>query len=131
MIEAPQNAEIINFKKHLFWFDENGIVCGKSKKGELTEMEDMMELRDYFINRLQGSKACILIDFSNVTQANKPTRDFVNNEFPKITKALAMIAKNPLGRMMANLFFNLKKPSYPTKMFDAEEDAKEWLKHYL
>ena len=86
---------------------------------------------EYFITTLNGTKICILVDFSNVSTSNKEIREYVNNEFPKITKSLAMISKTPLGRMMANLFFNLKKQPYPTKMFEDELRAKGWLKKFL
>ena len=131
MIEPPKDAELIKFKKHIFWFDSNGILCAKSISNDVTEISDIKEFTDYFIERLNGKKVCILHDFSKVSQSTKEIRDYVTSQFPKFALAVAMVSKTPLGRMMANLFFNLKKHPYPTKMFDNEEDAKEWLKKYL
>ncbi len=131
MIEPPTNAKLIKFSKHLFWYDNDGILCGKSLAGESSELKDIKEFMEYFITTLNGTKICILVDFSNVSTSNKEIREYVNNEFPKITKSLAMISKTPLGRMMANLFFNLKKQPYPTKMFEDELRAKGWLKKFL
>ena len=73
----------------------------------------------------------MLLDFSNFAQNSKEIREYINVEFPKIAKAVAMISENPLGRMIANIFFSVKKQPYPTKMFDDELEAKEWLKQYL
>jgi hypothetical protein len=42
-----------------------------------------------------------------------------------------MISNSQLGKMLANMFFNMKKQPYPTKMFTDETEAKEWLKQYL
>ena len=131
MIEPPKDAELIIFKKHIFWFDSNGILCAKSISNDLTNLKDVKEFTEYFIERLQGKKVSILHDFSNVSYSSKEIRDYVTNEFPKIAVAIAMVSKTPLGRMMANLFFNLKQNPYATKMFDNEEEAKEWLKKYL
>ena len=131
MIEPPKDAELIIFKKHIFWFDSNGILCAKSISNDLTNLKDVKEFTEYFIERLQGKKVSILHDFSNVSYSSKEIRDYVTNEFPKIAVAIAMVSKTPLGRMMANLFFNLKQNPYATKMFDNEDEAKEWLKKYL
>ncbi len=131
MIEPPKDAELIKFKKHIFWFDSNEILYSKSISSDLTSIEDIREFTEYFIERLQGKKVCILLDFSNVSQSTKEIRDYVSSQFPKIALAVAMVSKTPLGRMMANLFFNLKQNPYATKMFDNEDEAKEWLKKYL
>ncbi len=131
MIAPPKDAELIIFKKHIFWFDSNGILCAKSISNDLTNLKDVKEFTEYFIERLQGKKVSILHDFSNVSYSSKEIRDYVTNEFPKIAVAIAMVSKTPLGRMMANLFFNLKQNPYATKMFDNEDEAKEWLKKYL
>ena len=66
-----------------------------------------------------------------MSQSPKEIRDYVNAQFPNIALAVALISKTPLGRMNANLFFKLKKNPYPTRMFDNEDEAKEWLKQYL
>jgi len=50
---------------------------------------------------------------------------------PRYIKAIAMVSDSALGKMLANLFFTLKKQPYPTKMFTNEQDAKEWLMQYL
>ncbi len=131
MIEPPKDAELIKFKKHIFWFDSNEILYSKSISSDLTSIEDIREFTEYFIERLQGKKVCILLDFSNVSQSTKEIRDYVSSQFPKIALAVAMVSKTPLGRMMANLFFNLKKNPYATKMFNNADEAQEWLKKYL
>jgi SpoIIAA-like len=131
VIEPPINAEVIKFKKHLFWYNADGVLFGKSIMGEASEVADIAEFIEYFITNLKGNKICILVDFSNVSKSNREIREYVNKEFPKMVKAVAMISKTPLGRMMANLFFSLKKQPYPTKMFEEEKEALEWLKQYL
>ena len=130
MIEPPKDVEIIKFQKHIFWFDSDGILCAKSISRNAAELKDVKEFTDYFIKRLDGKKVCVLHDFSNVSESTKEIRDYINKEFQKIALAVAMIAETPLGRMMANLNFNLKNHPYPAKMFDNAKEAKEWLKIY-
>ncbi len=40
-------------------------------------------------------------------------------------KAMDLISNSAAGRMIANLFFGLKPPSFPTKMFNNESVARE------
>lgn len=44
---------------------------------------------------------------------------------------MAMLSDSALGRMPANIFFNIKEQPYLTKMFNAEAAAKEWLKQLM
>ena len=76
-------------------------------------------------------KVCLLIDTTNSTPSSKEVRDYAAEIFPELVKAIAMVSKSALGRMIANLFFGLKPPPYPVKMFSEEAEAKEWLKQYL
>ncbi|MGQ0829315.1 MAG: DUF7793 family protein [Bacteroidota bacterium] len=46
-------------------------------------------------------------------------------------KALALLTRSPLSRMIANIYLTLKKPAYPTKVFSDETEARKWLKQYL
>ncbi len=131
MISPPENVEIIKFKKYIFWFDADGILCAKSLTRHPANLNEIKEVIDYFIERLHGKKVCILNDFSNISETNKEIRDYVNAEYPKIALAVAIISKSPLGKMMANLYFNLKHHSFPARIFTNEKEAKEWLEKYL
>jgi len=73
----------------------------------------------------------MLVDVTHSMESTRETRDYVAEEFPKYVKALAMVSDSALGKMLANLFFTLKKQPYPAKMFNNEQDAKTWLKQYL
>jgi hypothetical protein len=42
-----------------------------------------------------------------------------------------MITTSPVSKMIANLFFGFKPPSYPVKMFTNKEEAVSWIKQYL
>ncbi|MGZ3883914.1 MAG: DUF7793 family protein, partial [Bacteroidia bacterium] len=61
----------------------------------------------------------------------KHQRDFIAEQLSSVTKAMAIITSSPLSRMIANLFFGLKPPPYPVKMFTNENEAKAWILQYL
>ena len=130
-MEIPQNATVIDWPTSIVWFDENGILCAISKKAPPQTLEEAKESMKDFEKLTGGKKVCMLIDITNSPPTSKEMRDYSATELPKIVRALAMISESALGKMIANLFFGLKPPSYPTKMFSNEKDAKEWLKQYL
>jgi hypothetical protein len=130
-MEIPKNTNIIDWPTSAMWFDEDGILCVISKKAPAQTLEEARKSMEDFENLTGKRKVCMLIDITNSAPTSKEMRDYSAAELPKITKALAMISTSALGKMIANLFFGLKPPPYPTKMFSNEKEAKEWLKQYL
>ena len=90
-------------------------------------MESMAEFR-----RVVGpEKVCLLIDVTHSTETTKEVRGYAAQELPKVVKAIAMVSSSALGKMVANLFFNLKSQPYPVRMFNNEKEAKAWLEKFL
>lgn len=130
-MEPPKNAEIIEFPTSTMWFDENRILCSIAKKAPAQTIEEAKETIKDFKKITGGKKVCMLSDSTHTAPVNKEMRDYAAEVLPEIVKAIAIISHSALGRMTANLFFSIKKQSYPVKMFDNEAEAKEWLKQYL
>ena len=129
----PKNAQVIDFPTSTIWFDESGIMYSVAKPNapQAQTLEEMKKLLDDFKKVLGGKKVCMLVESVNSTPPSKAIRDYLAEEFPKFTKAIAMLSYSPLSRMVANLFFTVKKQPYPTKFFENEKAAKECLKQYL
>ena len=130
-MEIPKNVKLIETPTSTIWFDETGICCSISKKHPPQSLEESKKSVEEFKKLTNGKKVCMLLDITNSSPSSKEIRDYAAEEMPKLVIAIAMISRSPLGRMVANLFFGLKPPSYPTKMFSNEKEAKEWLKQYL
>lgn len=133
MLSLPDDpTRIIELPTSSIWFDESGILCCISKKlkgGQTVDQarESMAEFR-----RIVGpEKVCLLIDVTHSNETTREVRAYAAEELPKIVKAIAMLSSSALGKMVANLFFNLKSQPYPVKMFDNEKDAKAWLEKFL
>lgn len=110
------------------WFDEKGIVCSLSKQMEAPmNFDEVVKTVEAFKKMLGGKKVNILLDITESSPSDKKTRDYMAVEMPIFTKSLALVSTSPLGRMMANLFFGLKPPPYPAKIFSTEEEAREWI----
>ena len=131
MIEIPKGVKIYETPTSIFWFDNDGIVCVIAKDVPTQTLEATMENLNDFKNVIGNQKVCLMIDVTYSPETTRETRDYVAAEFPHFVKAIAMISKSALGKMLANLFFTIKTQPYPTKMFNEESEAKEWLKQYL
>lgn len=114
----------------IYWFDEKGVLCAIFKKSEPQTLEQAKESIKEFKKIVREKKVCMMIDITNSPESSKEVRDYIAEEFPKFIKAIAMISGSALGKMLANLFFNIKKQPYPTRMFNNERDARDWLVQY-
>jgi hypothetical protein len=45
--------------------------------------------------------------------------------------ALALLVDSPFTRIAANLFMRVSNPRHPTKVFTAEDEARQWLKGFV
>lgn len=131
MLTPPSDAKIHDLIDSIVWFDDDGIVYAISKKQPEPTLEEIKERIESFKKLTDGQKVCILIDATNTGEMSREVRDYAAQEFPKIFKAIAIISGSALGKMMANLFFTIKNPPYPIKMFNDESEAKNWLEQYL
>jgi hypothetical protein len=127
----PENAKIMEFPTSIAWFDEDGILCSVSKDVPPLDLEGTKKIIEDFKKMIGNRKICMLIQSTNRTPPDKEMRDYLADEFPKFAKSIALLSPSPLTKMVANLFFSIKKQPYPTKFFNDEKEAKEWLKQYL
>lgn len=131
MMKPPDNVRIMDWASSKFWFDDDGIVCSISKKSSPQSLEEVKDIIATFKKLIGDNKICLLADASNSSESTKEVRDYIALEFPKFIKAIAILSDSALGKMLANLFFKLKTQPYPTKMFNNEKEAKEWLQQFL
>ena len=127
----PKDAKIIDFPTSIIWFDEHGILCSVAKKVSPQTVEEAKQTMEKFRKLTGGKKICLLSDSTDSPPSNKEMRDYAAEVIPEIAKAVAVISRSAVGKMAANLFFSIKKQPYPVKMFNEENEAKEWLKQYL
>jgi len=127
----PENTEVFEFPTSTMWFDENGILCSIAKKVPQQTVEEAKETMEELRKITGGKKVCLLSDSTDSLPLNKEMRDYVAEVMPEIAIAVAIISRSAVGKMVANLFFSIKKQPYPVKMFSDETEAKEWLKQYL
>src|SRR5687767_10005488 len=117
MLRPGENHQIIESATTTMWFDDHGILCSIAKKHPPQTEEQIQQTLKDFIALSGGRKLCMLADITEAVPAEKATRERAAEEFPKHVKAIALLTRSPLSKMIANLFFALKPPTYPMKMF--------------
>jgi hypothetical protein len=130
-MEPPADAQIIDTETSIYWFDPDGVMCAISKKTAAPTLESTKKSIEDLKRIIGEEKVCLLIDVTNSGESSREIKEYAAKELPTFIKAIAMISRSELGKMLANLFFNIKKQPYPTKMFTDEFAAKNWLKQYL
>jgi len=131
-MQVPPGIEVHEHLTSTWWIEPDGILCSVSKKNapDISREQSLAQLAD--LKRVTGGKKmCMLLEITYGRPAKREDREFLAEELAKVIKALALVSNSALGKMVANLFFNLKPPPYPTKMFTNELEAREWLKQYL
>lgn len=132
MISLPENIEIHESADSTWWIATDGILYSISKKNaQRPTKEEAEKEMEKFQKIIGNNKICMILDISYARPGRKEERDIAAVQLEKLVKAMALVTISPLSRMVANLFFGLKPPSYPVKMFSTVEDAKEWIVKYV
>lgn len=131
-MEIPKSVKTYEMTSSTMWF-EDGILFSIPKPGPPPElnMKQIDEEMKKFKEIVGHEKVCIVSEANpNSRPPTKEERDMVANIINDVTKAMAIVTTSPVARMIANLFFGLKPPPYPAKMFTNKEDAVKWIKQY-
>ncbi len=130
-MKVPANTKLYETPISTFWIDEDGIICGISKKTERT-LEHYKQVMDVYKSILKpGEKRCLLADASEAMPLDKTIRDYLASEMPKYIKAQAIISATPLDTTLNSTFLKVSFLGFPVRIFTNKEEGKDWLKLYL
>jgi hypothetical protein len=132
-MEIPKDAKTYGLTSSTLWFNDEGILFSKPLPGtppELSKEEILKEMKKF--KEITGNKKVCMISEANPNSRppTKAERDFIAEQINEVAKAMAIVTTSPVARMIANLFFGLKPPPYPAKMFSNEKDALEWIRQF-
>lgn len=130
-MELPENIEIHTAGIMTVWMHEQGIIQGICLKNTPCSKENIEKTVALWKKLAGDQKICLLIDLTHVLPPDKEAREYAEIQQNAIVKAYAMVTRSALSRMVANVFFSLKPPPYPYKLFSNEKDARNWLTQYL
>ncbi len=122
--------ELINGEIADYHYGDDGILYAYSKSTLRTvkTISDNIAL----VKRITGNKTVpLLIYLSDSPVPDKETRRFSTEQLPKVYKAMAMVSKPGLSKLIMNLLFRFTKPPIPMKSFTNDREAREWLRQYV
>jgi hypothetical protein len=132
-LRVPEGAKTLKIANAILWF-EGEVLYSRPTEGDFVmqtreEMAADVERMKIFIG---NKKVCMIAESHPKSESpRKEDRDYIAQQLEEIIKAIAIITPNAVSRMVANLFFLFKPPSFPTKMFVNVSDAKIWLETCL
>src|SRR5688500_5570923 len=121
-MEPGPGHKVNDTRTSIYWFDEEGILCAVSKNAPGVPLEERKRTMEEFKKKLDGKKICMIMDITDSAPADKESRVYNANEFPKIFKAIAFICRSPLGKMLAHLYMGFSPSKVPTRIFSKEKD---------
>jgi SpoIIAA-like len=124
------DKELIKGEIADYYFDSDGILYSYSKsiKRTVQNISDNIALVKSITNH---QKVPLLIYLCDSPVPDKATRHFSTEQLPNVYKAMAMVSKPGLSKLIMNLLFKLKTPPIPMKSFSDDKEAREWLMQYL
>jgi hypothetical protein len=130
MLERPSDREIFEGELATYWLRDDGILVSVSKSPKRTI--ENVRANHSLVKRITGGKRPpLLIYLSNSPIPDKETRKFSAEQLPKVYSAMAMVSKPGLASLIMKMVFALKPPTIPTKSFNDDQKALEWLKGFV
>ena len=79
----------------------------------------------------QNKPVPLLIYLCNSPVPDKATRKFSTEQLPVVYKAMAMVSKPGLSKLIMNILFKLKQPPIPMRSFSDDTEARMWLIQFI
>ena len=121
---VPENA--------YFWKTREGIVIIINRGQSIHNLEQAKANIATVLSITDGRPELLLIDITAIKSLSKEARE----EYAKAgdsygVKAVAIVTNSGIGKILGNFFISFDKPVVPTKLFNSDSAAKEWLQDFL
>lgn len=132
MKEITPPSHAVKSATGLTWLDEErNVIIAIASSHELHSLEQAIENHKIIGEIANGVRRPFMIDMSKVRSMSREAREFYAGPVPaKSLLATAIVTNSNIGKIVANFFLGLTKPSMPTRMFTDYESALAWLKQY-
>jgi hypothetical protein len=128
-VKVPNDRPTYEGDIATYWFEEGILISlSKSTKRTVELIKGNVALVKQITNDIPVP---LLIYLSDSAVPDKETRKFSTEQLPIIYKAMAMISKPGLSKLIMTILFSLKPPPIPMKSFTDVDEAKEWLKQFI
>lgn len=116
--------------KFRMWLRPDGLVELTWTPHVPSGLDDAVAAIDAMSRLTGGRPAPLLVHTTDAGPQDRAARmEFIRRQ--DIVSAVALLVGNPLSRMMATFFINVSRPDVPTRLFEHDADAVEWLRGHL
>ncbi len=124
--------KVIETKSQIITLREDGIMSYVAKPIDRQEVEDARENIESAKVFLNNKSKPSLVDLRKTKFLTVEARKlYASKENAKNISFCALLVDGPVSRMVGNFFIGINKTNYPTKLFNSEEKAINWLKSKL
>jgi hypothetical protein len=122
-------SEIHYFQGYSMFLRENNIIQLNFEPGFQGDETNAREMVKTFQKIKETGRAYLLVIYSEDNMFSKEAREYTaSNEVSKILKADALVIKGLALRIIGNGYLRINKPNRPTRLFNSESEAVNWLK---
>lgn len=124
--------EAIELKGYFTWMGKDGIARTRVKPDIEITLEMAIENTNTVSSFYTTKKFPIMIDSRGIKSMSYEARKHfsVRGRDTK-TCAFGIIIGSSISRVLGNFYLGINKPAVPTKLFENEEAALEWLKQFV
>ncbi|MFA7272937.1 MAG: hypothetical protein WC044_03665 [Crocinitomicaceae bacterium] len=123
-------SEVIENHFASLYVDADGVLVSKVKK-DICTLEELDENYIHLKTIAKGNHVCGFMDGAQLRNFDKDDVAYMEREFPKIYKALAITTNSRLAKIKAFFAFRILQTKIPVRIFSNPTDAKAWLKAFL
>ncbi|CAN5399194.1 hypothetical protein BH10BAC1_BH10BAC1_01290 [soil metagenome] len=131
LTEEISILEQINFATLSVALRSDGIVQVKVKANDEIDVKHVVQVVDSLEKMGNGKKFPLLIVVGEYTLPTPEARAYIATpESDPFALAEAYVIQSFTQKLVGNVYLNLHKPARPTRMFNSEVKAIEWLKTF-
>src|SRR6185503_16000932 len=106
-MKVPETADLIKGEIADYWLNDDGILFSFSKNPKRTVENITKNIA--LVKQITGNKKVpLLIYLCDSPVPDKATRKFSTEQLPNVYKAMAMVSKPGLSKLIMNILFKLK-----------------------
>jgi hypothetical protein len=112
--------------------DANGSVVVRIRTGAQQTLSDAEANLGAALDQRSGARRPLLIDIRGALPLDADVRRYYSGQVlaGAFTAMALLVNASPLGRMMGNIYLRVANTVIPTRLFQDEPSAHEWLRNH-
>ena len=128
--KLPANS--IESGSSYFWLDDAGILVIVNKPVAVHTEADALTDVAIAMDISAGTPRPLLVDISDVKSMSRDAREiYANVSSEERVRAVALVTRSAISRILGNFFVSFNKPSVPIKIFSDADTARKWLLTFI